>query len=159
MWKVSEFGSLIGVSPSTLRRWETEGKLIPERTLGNQSIYTDNHLKLARHLQAGKLPTRVIVYCRVSSHAQRNDLISQVEAMDKFCVSNGVIVSDRIQEIGGGLNFKRRKFRSIIQWAMQGEVKAVYVAHKDRLCRFGFDLVEQIINWGGGTVIVANSEA
>jgi len=42
---------------------------------------------------------------------------------------------------------------------MQGEVKAVYVAHKDRLCRFGFDLVEQIINWGGGTVIVANSEA
>jgi putative transposase len=50
----------------------------------------------------------------VSSHAQRNDLISQVEAMDKFCVSNGVIVSDRIQEIGGGLNFKQPS------WSLEG---------------------------------------
>lgn len=59
--------------------------------------------------------------------------------MDRFCVANGVAVTDRIEEIGGGLNFKRKKFLQIIQWAIQGKVKYVYVAHKDRLCRFGFD--------------------
>jgi putative resolvase len=159
MWKVAEFGGLIGVSSSTLRRWETEGKLTPERTLGNQRIYTESHLALARNLKSGKFPTKIIIYCRVSSHGQKDDLLSQVESMDRFCVANGIVVTDRIEEIGGGLNFKRKKFLQIIQWAIQGEVKSVYVAHKDRLCRFGFDLVEQIIIWGGGTVVVANSEA
>jgi DNA-binding transcriptional MerR regulator len=56
MWKVAEFGNLIGVSSSTLRRWETEGKLIPERTLGNQRIYSERHLSIARSLKTGKIP-------------------------------------------------------------------------------------------------------
>jgi putative resolvase len=159
MWKVSEFGELTGVSPSTLRRWESEGRLKPERTLGNQRIYTEEHLALARNLKTGKSPVRNIVYCRVSSHGQKDDLRSQAEAMDKFCLASGIEVTDRIEEIGGGLNFKRKKFLQIIQWAIAGEVKSLHIAHKDRLCRFGFELVEQIIQWGGGAVVVANSVA
>jgi len=157
MWKVAEFGELIGVSPSTLRRWEREEKLIPERTLGNQRIYTEDHLRMARSLKTGKSPTRIIVYCRVSSSGQKDDLLSQVNAMEQFCLSQGVGITDLIQEVGGGLNFKRPKFLQIIQWAIQGEVKSLYVAHKDRLCRFGFELVEQIVQWSGGSVIVANA--
>lgn len=78
--------------------------------------------------------------------------------MENFCLSQGVIVTDFVQEIGGGLNFKRPKFLLIVRWAIQGEVKMLYVAHKDRLCRFGFDLIEQIIEWNGGSVVVANAE-
>jgi predicted site-specific integrase-resolvase len=158
MWKVAEFGELIGISPSTLRRWEAEGKLIPERTMGNQRIYTEDHLSIARSLKTGKSPTRVIVYCRVSSSGQKDDLSSQVTAMEQFCLAQGVVITDLIQEVGGGLNFKRPKFLQIIQWSIHGEVKSLYVAHKDRLCRFGFDLVEQIIQWSGGSVVVANAE-
>jgi len=159
MWKVSEFGALIGVSSSTLRRWETEGKLTPRRTMGNQRTYTDEHLAIARNLRSGKEATRIIVYCRVSSSGQKDDLQSQIKAMEQFCIAQGVSVTDSIQEIGGGLNFKRPKFLSIVQSAIQGEVKTLYIAHKDRLCRFGFELVEQIIQWGGGQVIVANAES
>lgn len=65
--------------------------------------------------------------------------------MERFCLSQGVVITDLAQEIGGGLNFKRPKFLEIIQWAIQGEVKLLYVAHKDRLCRFGFELVEHIV--------------
>jgi predicted site-specific integrase-resolvase len=158
MWKIAEFGELIGVSSSTLRRWEQEEKLIPERTLGNQRIYTEKHLSIARSLKTGKSPTRVIVYCRVSSTGQKDDLQSQVKAMENFCLSQGVIVTDFVQEIGGGLNFKRPKFLLIVRSCIQGEVKMLYVAHKDRLCRFGFDLIEQIIEWNGGSVVVANAE-
>ena len=150
---------MIGVSASTLRRWEGEGKLIPERTLGKQRIYTESHLALARNLKTGKFPVRNVVYCRVSSAGQKDDLVSQVEAMDRFCVARGIEVTDRIQEIGGGLNFKRKKFLQIIQWSIAGELKTLHIAHKDRLCRFGFELVEQIIQWGGGSIVVANSEA
>ncbi len=158
MWKVAEFGELIGVSSSTLRRWESEGKLIPERTLGNQRIYSESHLSIARSLKTGKTPNRAIVYCRVSSSNQKDDLASQVKAMEQFCLAQGVPITDSIQEIGGGLNFKRPKFLQIVQWAIQGEVSVLYVAHKDRLCRFGFELVEQILQWSGGKIVVANAE-
>ncbi|MBU7587059.1 MAG: IS607 family transposase [Nostoc sp. TH1S01] len=158
MWKVSEFGNLVGISPSTLRRWEEEGKLIPERTLGNQRIYNESHLAIAKSLKSGRYPSRVVIYCRVSSNNQKDDLLSQVKAMESFCLAQGVSVTQTIQEIGGGLNFKRPKFLQIIQWAIAGELKSLYVAHKDRLCRFGFDLVEQIVLWGGGNIVVANAE-
>lgn len=158
MWKVSEFGNKVGVSASTLRRWEQEGRLIPERTLGNQRIYTESHLAVAKSIKTGKLPSKVVIYCRVSSSNQKQDLQSQVSAMEKFCLAQGVCVTQTIQEIGGGLNFKRPKFLQIIKWAIEGELKLLYVAHKDRLCRFGFELVEQIVQWGGGSVIIANAQ-
>jgi predicted site-specific integrase-resolvase len=165
MWKVAEFGRLIGVSGSTLRRWESEGKLIADRTLGNQRIYNEDHLNVALRLKTGKSPSKIIVYCRVSSNSQKEDLKSQVEAgasrafgRERFCLAQGVAITDSIQEIGGGLNFKRPKFLQLVQWAIAGEVKVIYVAHKDRLCRFGFDLVEQIVEWNGGKIIVANAE-
>ena len=158
MWKVGEFGKLIGISSSTLRRWEEEGKLIADRTLGNQRLYNENHLRVAMRLKTGKTPNRAIVYCRVSSSNQKDDLASQVKAMEQFCLAQGVAITDSIQEVGGGLNFKRPKFLQIIQWAIQGEVKVLYVAHKDRLCRFGFELVEQILQWSGGKLVVANAE-
>ena len=158
MWKVGEFGKLIGISSSTLRRWEEEGKLIADRTLGNQRLDNENHLRVAMRLKTGKTPNRAIVYCRVSSSNQKEDLASQVKAMEQFCLAQGVAITDSIQEVGGGLNFKRPKFLQIIQWAIQGEVKVLYVAHKDRLCRFGFELVEQILQWSGGKIVVANAE-
>lgn len=78
--------------------------------------------------------------------------------MEQFCLAQGVTLTDSIQEIGGGLNFKRPKFLQIVRWAVKGEVKVLYVAHKDRLCRFGFELVEQILQWNGGKIVVANAE-
>ncbi|NJK69304.1 MAG: IS607 family transposase [Microcoleus sp. SU_5_3] len=160
MWKVAEFAKLSGVSDSTLRRWEREGKLIPQRTLGNQRIYSESHLNAALNLKSGKKPpSRVVVYCRVSSTGQKPDLLRQVQAMEQFCLAQGVVITDSIQETGGGLNFKRPKFLQIVQWAMLGEIMVLYVAHKDRLCRFGFELIEQILQWNGGKIVVANAES
>lgn len=159
MWKVSEFGNKVGVSASTLRRWEQEGRLIPERTLGNQRIYTESHLATVRNIKTGFSGGKVVIYCRVSSRNQKDDLQSQVLAMEKFCLAQGVCVTQTLEEIGSGLNFKRPKFLQIIKWAIEGELKLLYVAHKDCLCRFGFELVEQIVQWGGGTVIVANAQS
>jgi putative resolvase len=64
---------------------------------------------MARSLKTGKSPNRAIVYCRVSSSNQKDDLASQVKAMEQFCLAQGVAITDSIQEIGGGLNFKRPK--------------------------------------------------
>ena len=67
--------------------------------------------------------------------------------------------TDIVEEIGGGLNFKRKKFRQIIHWAIQGEIKLLCVAHKDRLCRFAFDFIEELATSYGCEIIVANQES
>jgi predicted site-specific integrase-resolvase len=158
MWKVGEFAKLVGVSTSTLRRWESENRVIPERTLGNQRVYSEKHLAQVKNLKQGSVAVNAVIYCRVSSSNQKEDLSRQIIAMEQFCLSQGVSITEVISEIGGGLNFKRPKFLKIIRSAIAGEIKFLYVAHKDRLCRFGFELVEQIIQWGGGEIIVANAQ-
>lgn len=105
MWKVADFGKMVGVSTSTLRRWEREGKLIPERTLGNQRVYSEHHLSSAKNLKTGKFPQKIIVYCRVSSAGQKGDLISQVQAMEQFVLAQGVAITDSIQSYWGWLKF------------------------------------------------------
>jgi predicted site-specific integrase-resolvase len=161
MWKIGVFAELVGVSVSTLRRWETEGRIVPERTLGNQRIYTDKHLAMVKNLAKEKMvePTKNVIYCRVSSNSQKEDLMRQVSAMESFCLSQGMAITEVVAEIGGGLNFKRPKFLNIIKSAIAGEIKFLYVAHKDRLCRFGFELVEQIVEWGGGKIVIANAQS
>lgn len=158
MWKIGDFAKLVGVSTSTLRRWEDEKRVVPERTLGNQRLYTEAHLALVRNLKEGRSPVSAVIYCRVSSLLQKEDLSRQIAAMEQFCVSQGVPISEVISEIGGGLNFKRPKFLKLIRSAIAGEIRFLYVAHKDRLCRFGFELVEQIVQWGGGEIVIANAE-
>ena len=159
MWKIGDFAKLAGVSTSTLRRWELESRLVPDRTMGNQRLYTDKHLALVKNLKDTKVVAEnVIIYCRVSSGSQKEDLARQVSAMEQFCLSKGISITEVVSEIGGGLNFKRPKFLKIIRSAIAGEIRYLFVAHKDRLCRFGFELVEQIVEWGGGEVVIANAE-
>ena len=77
--------------------------------------------------------------------------------MKEFC--NGITIDKVIKEIGGGLNFKRKKFITLLSQVMTGLVESIYVAHKDRLCRFAFDLVEQIATINGTKIIVANNDS
>ena len=84
---------------------------------------------------------------------------SQAEAMKEFCTANGITIDKVIKEIGGGLNFKRKKFITLLSQVMTGLVESIYVAHKDRLCRFAFDLVEQIVTINGTKIIVANNDS
>jgi predicted site-specific integrase-resolvase len=93
----------------------------------------------------------VVVYARVSSRAQQSDLNRQVAALrnlypDAECVS----------EIGGGLNFKRKKLLALLERIMQGDVRLVVVAHKDRLARFGFDLFKWLCEQNRCELVVLN---
>src|SRR5579863_4096124 len=104
-YSVSEFAALIGVSVNTLQRWDREGKLVAHRTPSNRRLYTDEHLTHIRGWQP-KTQRRVVVYCRVSSQAQKADLANQRETLEQFCAGRGLAVDEWIEEIGGGLNFK-----------------------------------------------------
>ena len=115
----------MGKSPSTLRRWEKEGKIKPKRSKGNQRYYTDKDLQVALNIESSKTGGKIIVYCRVSSRGQAPELKHQVMAMEEFCLGRGIAVDEWISEIGGGLNFKRKKFLKLMRQIRLGEVKTL----------------------------------
>ena len=86
----------------------------------------------------------MIAYCRVSSQAQRPDLKNQRAVISSFCMARGLANVEYVEEIGGGLNFKRPKFTEIVDRICAGEVATLVIAHKDRLARFGFDLLRHL---------------
>lgn len=94
-----------------------------------------------------------VIYCRVSSNHQRDDLERQIHALASR-YPNHVVVKD----IASGINFKRKGLNSILELAMQRELGELVVAHKDRLARFGFELIESIIRKGGGTITIADGD-
>ena len=88
----------------------------------------------------GKSQSLNIVYSRVSSQAQKPDLVNQKDALEKFCAAQSIAIDEFVEEIGSGLKFNRPKLQSILRKIMQKRVARLIVAHRDRLSRFGFDI-------------------
>jgi len=154
-----EFAKQLGVSVETLRRWDRSGKLPAKRTVSNHRYYTEDDLMVARGLKITATERLVKVYCRVSSPKQKQELTNQRAAMEQFCLARGLAVDEWIEEIGGGLNFKRKKFLALVEEGIRGEIEMIVIAHKDRLCRFAYDLIEQLLSKRGCQIIVANQQS
>lgn len=158
-YKPHEFAKIIGVSVKTLQRWDNSGKLPAKRTPSNYRYYDDNDLRIALGDKPKPELRKVVIYCRVSSNNQRSELKNQIKAMEEFSRNCGYCVDETINEIGGGLNFKRKKFIQMIIAMLKGEISVIIVAHKDRLCRFAFDFVQQLADYSDCKIVVANSSS
>ena len=153
-YSIGEFAERIGRSPSTVRRWEQEGKITPNRLPSGHRYFDESDVRAM--LGGAPVSRGTVVYCRVSGLGQKNDLVSQVKAMETYCLNAGIAVDEWIEEIGGGMNFKRKKFLEIVDRIQHGEVERFIVAHKDRLVRFGFDLIAHIAEESGCEIVVVN---
>jgi len=98
-----------------------------------------------------------ITYSRVSLSKQKNDLKSQTKRLYDFCLSKGITISEQLEDIKSGMNFKDRKsFNELTKKIVSGCVETVVVENKDRLCRFGFDLFESFCKYFGTNIIIAS---
>ncbi len=158
VYRTGEFAERIGCSPSTVRRWEREGRINPKRTTTGQRYFDDADVRAALNLAEQRTDRATVVYCRVSSSGQRDDLESQVASMEQFCLAQGVTVDEVVREIGGGMNLHRPKFLNLMDRIEDGQIEQVCVAHKDRLARFGFDYLDHVAQRNGCHITVANSE-
>jgi putative resolvase len=159
MYTVAEFAARIGVTVHTLQRWDREGKLIAKRTVSNRRYYTEEDVAKALGTEPPVAHRKTIVYCRVSSPAQKSDLGNQRRTLETFCAARGMQVDEWIEEIGGGMNMKRRKFLNLVDAVLEGEVGTVVIAHKDRLMRFGYPLMEHVCERMGCVLLVMNVES
>jgi predicted site-specific integrase-resolvase len=142
---------ILGVHYKTLYSWEEKNMIDTVRTPGGKRLYNvDKYIKNNSNIKNNE--RKNICYCRVSSYGQKDDLARQIEFM-KNKYPNYVIIKD----IGSGLNFKRKGLKRIIDMAIKGEINNIIVAYKDRLCRFGFELIEHIIEeYSNGKIIALN---
>lgn len=157
----SKAAKLLGVTVKTLQRWEREKRLVPmARTKTNRRLYTITqiHRFIGLKQTGGKLPTRIVAYCRVSSAAQKPDLINQRRILEEFVVAKGLANVEFVEEVGGGLNFKRKKFLLLMDEIGRREVKILILAHRDRLTRFGFEWFEYYSKLHSCEVLVLNQE-
>jgi excisionase family DNA binding protein len=156
---ITQAARYLGYKVKTLQKWDREGTLKSTRTPTNRRVYTQEQLDSFLGLRSRKvLPTRQMAYCRVSSTAQRNDLKNQRSTLEDFCLLKGFSNVEFVEEIGGGLNFKRKSFLDIMDAVDRRDVKTLIVAHKDRLTRFGFDWFERFCSKHGCELLVLNQE-
>jgi len=151
---------LLGVSVKTLQRWEREGRLIPTaRTDSNRRLYTESQIREFIGLrQPVSEPKRMVAYCRVSSAAQKPDLANQRKVLEEFVIAKGLANVEFIEEVGGGLNFKRKRFLEVTEAMGRREIKTLILAHRDRLTRFGFEWFEHFAKINGCELLVLNQE-
>ena len=159
MYTIGEFAKRVGVVPKTLQRWDREGRLKAHRTVTNHRYYTDEDLAIVLGLEKPAKKKRCVVYCRVSSPAQKTDLVNQRQNLEQFCAARGLVVDEWLEEIGGGLNFQRKKFLALVDRIIAGEVGMLVLAHKDRLARFGFSLIEHLCEERQCELIVMNNQS
>lgn len=122
-----------GIHANTLRKWADDGKISHIRSPSGQRLYDVSSV-------GKKIDTRTkICYARVSSASQKEDLERQVLFLKQKYPDYEVVT-----DVGSGLNFKRKGFRRVLESVLSNSVSEIVVAHRDRLCRFGFELVQWI---------------
>lgn len=157
IYKIGEFAKLLGVSQQTLRNWDKKGILKPIRSYGNTRYYS--HEQYLSYI--GKEPNvkeHIIIYARVSSRNQKDDLENQVEFLKTWANAKGYIIDDIQTDIGSGLNYKRKNWNKIIYNVLSGNKTKVIVSHKDRFIRFGFDWFEELFVKYNSEIIVVKNE-
>jgi excisionase family DNA binding protein len=142
------------LTPENLALWARKGKIQCIRTTGNHRRYPIDEIARLTGQTPPEKSKQKYCYCRVSTHSQKEDLERQVELLTLKFPNHKII-----RDIGSGINFKRRGFNSLLDSAINGNVEEIVVTHRDRLCRFGFELIEKIVSTcSNGKIVVLDNQ-
>lgn len=142
----------LGVTDATLRHWASTGKInyIRVDDEGNRLYDVDKFIQDREKEQKSK---KSYIYCRVSSYSQKDDLERQTKFLKDKYPEHEVI-----QDIGSGINFRRKGLNKILVNTMQGLVSEVVVAHRDRLCRIAWEHFDWLFKFNGVNLIVEDKQ-
>lgn len=159
-YSIGQFSKLIGKTNQTLRNWDKDGTLKPHHVSESGYRYYSqeqlNHfLGLKQEVQLNK---KTIGYCRVSSNKQKDDLERQIENVKTYMYAKGYQF-EIISDIGSGINYNKKGLNELIDMITNSEVEKIVILYKDRLIRFGYELIENLCNKYGTTIeIIDNTE-
>ena len=148
-----ETRKLLGVTTKTLVNWANSGKINTIKSPSGIRLYSLKDIQNVLGCDVNFKEKKKIAYCRVSSSKQKDDLERQ-----KNFFRHEYPDFSLVEDVGSGINWKRKGLKTILEQAMQGDISDVVVAHRDRLCRFGFELVQWILESNGVKLTVLDRE-
>ncbi|EDT72019.1 IS607 family transposase [Clostridium perfringens] len=158
-YKPKEFAELLNISIITLQRWDNDGKLKAFRTTTNRRYYTYEQYLEYTGIHKETDSRKIVIYTRVSTSNQKDDLKNQVEFLRQYANAKGIIVDEVIEDYGSGLNYNRKKWNRLIDSCMTNEISTIIITHKDRFIRFGYDWFESFLAKFNVEIIVVNNES
>lgn len=151
MIKIGKAAEILGVTIQTLHKWEATGELVPDRKSASGTRYYDAD----RLLNLGDSDTPTVGYARVSSHDQAEDLVRQAELLETFCAAKGWR-HEIITDLGSGTNYRKKGLHRLLDMILNRQIKRLVITHKDRLLRFGAELVFTLCELQGVEVVIIN---
>ena len=157
-YKPKDFAELLGVSVKILQRWDRDGILKANRTPTDRRYYTYDQYLQFKGIQTENDIRDTVIYARVSTRNQKDDLQNQVEFLKQFCNAKGIIVNQCIEDFGSGLNYNRKKWNKLLDEVMENKIKTIVISNKDRFIRFGYDWFEKFCEKFNTKIIIVNNE-
>lgn len=157
-YKPKDFAELLGISVKTLQRWDRQGILKANRTPTDRRYYTYDQYLQFKGIQTENDIRDIVIYARVSTRNQKDDLKNQIEFLKQFCNSKGMIVNQCMEDFGSGINYNRKKWNKLLEEVMENKIKTIVISSKDRFIRFGYDWFEKFCEKFNTKIIIVNNE-
>lgn len=157
-YKPKDFAELLNVSVKTLQRWDRDKILIAKRTPTDRRYYTYDQYLEFKGVTNDSCIKKKIIYTRVSTNNQKDNLKNQVKFLLDFANAKGIIIDETIEDIGSGLNYNRKKWNKLIEHCMENKIDSIMITHKDRFIRFGYEWFERFLGKYNVKIIVVNNE-
>ena len=155
--KAKEVLKLLGITQQTLWNWSKSGKIKVVSKLSRTYNEYDNDSVYALIGQKSKKKNRLVIsYARVSTQKQKKQLDEQNQRIYDSCISRGLKLDKQFSDIKSGMSSDRKDFQEILRLIIQGEVELLIIENKDRLVRFGYEILEQIFKYFGTKILVLN---
>ena len=158
IYKPKEFAEKLGVSVKTLQRWDNDGTLIANRTLGNRRYYTYNQYLEYKGLTSSINTKRVVMYVRVENKKHDTMLSEQINFIYNYANAKGLIIDKVIKEYGLGSDFNRKEWNQLIEDVIQQNVGTIIIPHKNVFINSNFEWFENLITKLNANIIVLNNE-
>lgn len=152
---MGEAAKHFGVAQSTLRRWDKDGTLVAKRTENGHRRYDLSEIRPHPLNKPPKLDQKTIAYGRVSSRDQKDDLQRQAQLLELYCAKQGWVF-ETITDHGSGMNYKKKGLQTLLSDILDNKIERLVITHKDRLLRFGAELVFMICEARDVEVVIIN---
>lgn len=152
---INEASKQLGVSISTLRRWDKSGVLVAEKTPNGHRRYDINKINPNLLHGIGNKDRKTVAYARVSSSDQKDDLERQIGVLELYCAKQGWQF-EIINDLGSGMNYHKKGLKQLLDDILNDKIGRLVLTHKDRLLRFGAELVFALCEARNVEVVIIN---
>jgi putative resolvase len=156
--KIGDVATLLGVTTQTLRNWTNSGYM--DTVIGKGGHRRFRRSEVERLMELKEREDNIkkcLLYCRVSTSIQKENLKRQIERLTSFALSNGFIIEGIYKDIASGMNFKRQGLLKLLEYCQKHYINMVIIEYKDRLARFGVDLLKEFLRSFGTELLIVNT--